>query len=490
MTRAAFAGMIALVLLFSMVFSNIRAFGEEKIALSLSACLDIGLANNLDIKIAKLGPLIENEGVRSAKSIYDTIIESSVSYEDDRRARVSTIAGSKSLENNYKLGASTKMPISGTELDLDYSDKREWTDSVYAVNNPLHTSELSLTVTQPVLKNFFGFVDRADVRLSKIDAELAGIESLDKIEDVVADIEKAYWRLVFAEENIDLRKRLFEQSNELYKIFEEHLKTGLAETTELYEIEANMRIRKAELMVAENDLITASNNLKLFLNEGGDFLIAPGSALIIFGEKIGRAASLKNAFDINRDYSYKKKELTSKKIKVKMKKNSLWPEVDLVGTFAINGVDRKLQKATGKLTTDKHSMFYGGIEVTVPLENREAQSAYNKADLEKEKAILELLQTEKEILTDIDEKVRKANLSLENAKRWTKIKQIEERKFKDEEKKMKYGRSNSKTIIDYQNDLTRANLSEYTAILDYYLALIDLENAKDTLLAKVGVLKQ
>ena len=58
----------------------------------------------------------------------------------------------------------------------------------------------------------------------------------------------------------------------------------------------------------------------------------------------------------------------------------------------------------------------------------------------------------------------------------------------EEEKKLKYGRSNSKTLIDYQNDFFLAAINEYKAILEYYRALIDLENVKDTLLAKVGVL--
>jgi len=469
---------------------NANSFAEERVALSLSACLEIGLANNLDIKIAKIEPLLKAEDIKLAKSIFDTVIEGKIAYEDDQRAAASTLAGSATLETDYELGVSTKMPISGTEIDIDYSDQRDWTDSIFTVSNPLHTAELSVTVTQPILKNFFGYIDRGDVKLSKIEAHLADIESLDRIENTIADIEKAYWKLVFAEHDAALKEELLKQAEELHKTFRGHLETGVAESTETYGIEANMRIRKAEYLIAENDLKTAGNNLKLLLNENGDFSIAPKSTLIIFGGKIDFAASMKDAFSASRDYRLKKEGLDAKKIKLKMKGNNLWPEVDLVGTLAVNGVDRKFEKANSRLTTNKHSMYYGGIEVTVPLENREARAEYNKANLEKEKAILELLRTEKGLATDIDEKVRNANLNLENAKRWTRIREIEARKFIDEEKKLRYGRSDSKTIIDYQNDLTRAALSEYQAIRDYYFSLIDLENAKDTLLAKVGVLRQ
>jgi outer membrane protein TolC len=480
----AMTGLSALILLAS---PNVNSFGEEIVELSLSDCLARGLANNLDIKIAKIEPRIKGEDVRLARAVFDTTIEGSASYEDDQRARSSTIFGTQSIETDYELGISTKMST-GTELDIDYSDTREWTDSAFAVNNPLHTAELSFTLTQPVLKNFFGYVDRAGVKISKLEAEAADIEALDRIEDTVADIEKAYWKLVFEYQNAALKKELFEQAEKLYAIFEGHLKTGLTESTEVYGAEANMRIKKAELTIAENGLKSAGNNLKLLLNEGGDFLIAPKDRLKALGGKIDRAESLNEALRASRVYKTKKKNLEAKKVKVKMKENSLWPEVDLVGTFAVNGVDKKFSRANRRLTIDKHPMYYGGIEVKVPLENRTSRGEYEKASLEKEKAILELLKAEKDLITEVDEEVRDVNLSLENAKRWTEIRKIQYKKFKDEEKKIKYGRSSAKAIIDYQNDLMLAILSEYNAVLDYYLALIELENAKDSLLSKVGVL--
>jgi len=473
----------------SLIFLSLECFAAEEVELSLSQCLNIGLANNLDIKIAKITPLIKEEGVRSAKSIFDAVLQGEVSYEDDQFAQASTIVGSKALESNYKLGFDTKLR-SGTEIEIDYSDKREWTDSIFAVNNPLHTAELSFTVTQPMLKNAFGYIDRRTVKLSKIEAEIAGIESLGNIEDAVADIVKGYWELVFAEYSALLREELLKQAEELYGIFEKHLKTGVAETTELYEVEANMRIRRAQLDIAKNNHITASNKLKLLMNQDGEFLIVTKEALGILGDRENRTESLKEAFSANRKYRTKKKELEKKKISVKMKENALWPEIDLVGTLAVNGVDRKFEKAARRLGTTKHSKYYGGIEVSFPLENREALSEFSTAKLEREKAILELLQVEKELATSVDESVRNVNLNIENAKRWTKIKQIQYEKFTDEEKKLKTGRSSSKIVIDYQNDLTLAALNQYETILRYYLALVDLENTKDVLLSKVGVVEQ
>ncbi|MCQ9207673.1 MAG: TolC family protein [Omnitrophica bacterium] len=479
--------LLLIPLILCLISPEAFTFAREKIELSLSDCLNIGLGHNLDIKIAKIESRLKGEDVTLARSIFDSTITGKVAYTDDQRAQASTIFGTQSITTEYEFGVETKLPL-GTEIEIDYFDNREWTDSAFAVQNPLHRAELALTLRQPILKNSFGYVDRNNVKFSKIEAETAGIKALDRVEEAIADIEKAYWNLAFHYNNVGLRKKLLIDAGELYDIFKKHFKTGLAESTEVYEVESNMRIRKAELAIAENDLESASNSLKLLLNEGDNFIIIPKNKLMALGYRANLADSLKEAFTANRDYRIKKNELEAKKITLKMKENELWPEVDLVGTLAINGVHGKFTKANRRLTTNKHSEYYGGIEISIPLENRAARGAYNKADLEKEKAVLELIKIEKEIAVNVDRDVRDVNLSHENAFRWAKIKDLQYQKFKDEEKKLKYGRSNSKTVIDYQNDLTRAALSEYSAMLEYYSAMVDLENEKDTLLFTVGVL--
>ncbi|MBL7156848.1 MAG: TolC family protein [Candidatus Omnitrophica bacterium] len=480
--------LLPLVFLILFVFPEADSSGEERIALSLSECLETGLANSIDIKIAKIESMIKDQDVLISRSIFDSLLKGKTTYTDDQRASSSSFAGEKTLTADYEVGFEKTLPT-GTEIDIDYSNIRTWTDSAYVTQNPVHEAELSFTLKQPLLKNFFGYIDQKTVKLSKIEADLAGLKALDRIENTIADIEKAYWQLVFAYQDVSLREELLKQATELFETFQEHLKTGLVESTELYETEANMRIRKTELLIAQNDLKTASNSLLLLLNEDKDFLVLPKQKLDVLGERADMVQALNEAFIANRDYRMKKKELNAKKIKLKLKENSLWPEVDLVGTLAINGVGRKFEKANRRLTTDKHPKYYGGVEFTIPLENNEARGEYNKASLEKKKAILEVLQAEKDLATNVNEEVRDVNLNLENAKRWGKIRKIQYQKFKEEKKKLQYGRSSSKLVIDYQNDLTLAALSEYKAILQYYMALVDLENEKDTLLEKVGVLK-
>jgi len=469
-------------------FSEAPASEKDQVERSLSECLDIGLDNNIDVKIAKIEALIKDQDVLLSESVFDALLIGNVYYTDDQSASNNPLFGSKTMTTEYEMGISKELPT-GTEISIDYLDTREWTDRLLTEINPYHKAVLSFSARQPVLKNFLGYVDRKTVKFSKIEAEIAGIESMDRIENAIADIAKAYWRLVFSYQNVALRKNLLRQAEKLYNRYKEHLKMGFVEETDLYETEANMRIRKIELLLAQNDLITANNDLLFLLNEEADFIVVPKDRLEALWGGANLFESLNTAFIANRDYRAKKKNLLAKKVNLKIKKNSLWPQIDLVGTLSTSGIDRKFGPANNTLSTNKHPFYYGGIEVSHPLENRAARGEFNKANLEKEKAILEILHIEKSIFTNVDREVRAVNIRLENAKRWTKVKELQYKKFKEQERKLKLGRSTTKDVVDFQNSFDLAAIRQYIAVLDYYYSLIDLENAKDTLLLRIGVIE-
>jgi len=484
--------LLIMLLSLMLVQANISAGEQEaveetgKVSLSLSDCLNTALANNIDIKIAKIDSALKKEDIRLADSMFDATLTGLLAFENDERRQPNVIMGTQDVKAYYDFGVSKKI-FTGTELSIDYSDTRSSSDSAFVTINPQHEAEVSFGMRQPLVKNILGYIDRRTVRLSRIEARIAGIEALEAIETKLAETIKAYWKLVFEYQNVALMEEIYEQAKGLHETFQRHLATGYVEQTAVYEVEANMRARAAELEIAKNRLLNANNNLKLLMNEVGDYIIVPTAKLETLKENANLAESLNEAFIANRQYRVKKQNLRARKVDLEMKENALWPEIDLVGTYALNGIDRKSLKANRQITSEDNSYYYGGIEMKIPVENNDARAEFNKAKLNKHKAILEIIHVEKKILTFIDDAVRNVNLHLENSAKWTTIKNIQYKKFREEEKKLRYGRTTSKIVVDYQRDFLQAALSEHVAILDYYVSLVDLENAKDTLLNRVGI---
>ena len=136
---------------------------------------------------------------------------------------------------------------------------------------------------------------------------------------------------------------------------------------------------------------------------------------------------------------------------------------------------------------ESNTEYYAGVVFSYPLERREADSAYEKAEKEKAKALVELKKIEKTIIADVDSKVKKLNAYRERAREYIDIAELQRYKLEEENKKYRYGRSSSDTIIRFQEDYLNAELQRFSASLDYMEALIDLYLCQDVYLQKRGL---
>ena len=87
---------------------------------------------------------------------------------------------------------------------------------------------------------------------------------------------------------------------------------------------------------------------------------------------------------------------------------------------------------------DSNPKYYVGIEFKYPLENNEANSEYEKAILEKAKAIVNLQKTERQIISDVDTGFRKISLNRINIAKMERVENLQRGKLFQEEKRFKY----------------------------------------------------
>ncbi len=170
-----------------------------------------------------------------------------------------------------------------------------------------------------------------------------------------------------------------------------------------------------------------------------------------------------------------------------MKSSSRLPEIDLKATFAANGIDAKYGRAMEGVYEDSNLKYYVDIEFKYPLENNEANSEYEKAILEKTRAIVNLQKIERQIVSDIDKGFRELSVNKINISRMVRVENLQRGKLFQEEKRFKYGRSNSDTVIRYQEDLLKAQLATQKAHLNYTLSILDLMGAEDSFLKHIGL---
>jgi len=479
---------ISIVLVNLLFGVNFLVLGKDMpLELSLSNVTNLALENSLDIQIAKFDAYISKTSLLKTESIFDTFLEIEASYDRDKKAQTSTILGNLTKEHGLSVGLEKKLPT-GTTISLDANGKKNRSDSVFSTLNPYNESLLELSVTQELGKNFFGLADRSDIKITKIDIENSSFTSLDSIETVLADVQEAYWNFALKDTELFIKKDMLNEAEKLYETYKDKFDLGLVEESELLAVEALVYTRRSDVAIADLNRETAKNAL-LFLVNKGDFeeKIIPTDNLACPIEAVDLYTALSEAVEYRRDYKRIKNDLRKNKINIVVKKNALWPQIDLEASLIRNNLNSDRRQAWEDIATDSNDEISLLLRFKVPLENRAAKSELEKVKLENGRSILLLKRTERLILQEINDKVKEVNTAKKKVRLFKKIVQLHRKKLAEAVKRFNFGRSDSDTLIRYEEDLLQARLSLAAALFDYRVGLIGLETAKNTLLDKYWV---
>ena len=461
---------------------NAFAQVSKPVNLTLDQASELAIKNNFDIQIAKYDALIAKTDKDVSVSIYDVIFDAQAKYRNNQNKQAIASSGTKTRDDDYNIGLSKKFS-GGTTVSVDLDNNRHWTDAATATETLTYNSDLSISIDQDLGKNFLGIQDRGSVDISIIDIQKAQYTSLEKIEADIAEVQNAYWDLVLHLGKVKVALEMVSQSKALYELNQEKLKDGLVEIPEAIASEANYRNRKNELFLAENFVKTKENVLKLFLNlDDENIEIIPSQKLELVKGKKELSSALKDAFENRRDYKRLKKDIEAKDITLLMKKNNAWPEINLVASLNRNGIGGHIQEAVENIFEEDNPDISVNLTFSFPLGNRKARSELKAAELEKARAIVGLKLLERSIAIGINDQVRNCNVYAQIAQNNKEIAALQAQKLEEEKKRFNYGRSDTDTLIRFQEDLIQAKYLELESRYQHQAAVVGLELKKGTLL--------
>ena len=450
--------------------------------LSLEEITRLALLNNFEIQLAKYDTWIARTDQNVVESIYDTIFSAEIEYQNDQKKPVSTTAGTKTLDNDYNVGLSKKMP-SGTTVSVDLKNNRNWSNSPSATSPLIHDSTLGIAIKQELGKNFFGIQDRGDVKITRINIENAEYTSMESIEETVAEIQKAYWSLVLEVETAKIEEDSVSQAKRLYDLHQEKLADGLVELPDIIASEANYKKRISNSILQKNQVDTKVNVLRLLLNITDDNVtIVPTQIFGLCKTVVVLNDSLEQAFSHRQDYKRTHNEIKARNVKLLMEKNNIWPEINLTASLNRNGLGDHFKQAVTQITEENNSDFFAGLTFSFPLENSKAKGQLKAAELEKAEVLLKLKFLERKIAIEIVDQVRDCNIFQELAFKSEEISDLQARKLAEEEKRFQQGRSDTDTLIRFQEDLFQARAEALQAKYRYHSAVVELNKRMGTLL--------
>jgi len=465
---------------------------DRVLKIGLVDCMLYALKQNSEILIMRIEPKLKDDDVKIARADFEPVFTGTYTVEDNTELAGSTLQGATNFNSqdiNFDAGVSGKM-VTGTEYAINFLNERYKSDSSFQIFNPYYTVTPNLTITQPLLKGFGIIVNRADITIAKNNKAQSEKSFQDTVINTISKAKTAYYNYTFALENYLLDKLAFKRTISLLIINRARYKKGLMSSVDLLETEAAAAAKEkavvssaAAVKKAEDELKLVTNlvddpevwNAKIELIDKPEFRIEDADLLIC----------LKNAFMFRPDYQSAQIDLKNRDIKIQVAKNALLPTVDLVGSYGLNGLEKSYTKALQNANMNYQDWF-AGVEISVPWGSGD-RAKYDQKKLEKAQALLSLKRLEQNIMLEVRDKVREMRVQRRQVEVAKLSREKETQNYAAQKERYAAGQVSTHDMLDYQDKLSQAELDYVRALIDYNVALIDLDKSQGITLAKNNI---
>jgi outer membrane protein TolC len=466
------------------------ATSRKEYPLSMKRAILLALKNNLQIAVQRYGPSIASTDVEEAKAAFDPEASTSLTFQDivtPADARVRTFGGVTRTEDeevDFQASIQQKFAL-GTDVELVASNLR--TANTFNLFESDYETDVTLSIRQPLLKDFGPTVNRSEIIIAQKSQAMSQKEFEEAVIDIIARVQKTYWDLVFAIEDLKVKKRSLQLAQDLLERNKIQVEVGTLAPIEVVQAEAAVAQREADVIVAQDALRDAQDRLKRLLNlfddpQARDATIVPVDRPSFAPKPVDLEKAIDEALANRPDYARANLELEQAELNLRVARNQLLPQLDFVGEGGYSANRGNLGNSLDDIFDAENRHWSLGVEISVPMGNRKAKADYTRRTLELWQVKTKLEDLKQAIRVEVREAVRQLETDIKRVKATRAARVLAEKKLEAEEKKLEVGISTNFQVLEFQEDLAQAESDETRAIIDYNKSLIALEQAKGTLL--------
>jgi len=463
-----------------LLFAN-NTLAAERLELTLSEAINISLKENLSLSAQRLNPKIAEGDVIFREGEFDPNVELNATEYYKKSPEASILTGTDERITTGDLGLSGKVNT-GTTYELKWTNERVRSNLGFLTINPYYTSELVLTMTQPLLKGIGKEVQESNLNIAKNNYEISRLSLDDKATSIVADTAKAYWDLAFARNDLKVAVISLELAQNLLAEAKAKIEAGLLAPVEIYKAEAEVSLREEALLKAKKLLLDAADRLRVVINlKDWQTELIPVEKIPAPSEIQPADKAIEMALNNRMDYKQAFIDYKNKEILRKYYDNQKYPDLNLTGSVGLNGLNGTYDNTLDKLSSHDFYSWQFGLSLKIPLGNRTAEGNYLKAKHEEEKSAIAFKILEQKINAEVREAWRSAQLASETITASKKTRTAAEKRLEAEEGRFKVGMATLNDVLKFQEEYAKALSSEKKAEIDYAKAIIEFEKVKGTL---------
>ena len=456
-----------------------NAPATNTVELSLSDCIQMTLEHNLELQIDRFNPQIALYALRSAYGAYDPsfFMSGQHSHSEGGRTVIGTnvFAGRVSDDNSFNSSVGGLSPW-GTTYTV-----RGSADDNYGNFSEVSSSGASLSLMQPLLKNFWIDSPRLVIRVDKNRLKYSELGLKLQIMTTITSLEQAYYNLIYNREYLVVQQQAVELAEALVNQNEKRLQVGALAPLDLAAAQAQAAQSRSAVIAAKSQLATQERALKLYItdkiSEWADVPIEPSGTLDAVYQTFDRQKSWKLALTEHPQMLQAKLDVERAGIQLKYDRNQLFPELDVFATYGFNGVGKEFSGSLYDLSQrDLNAYTYGG-RISIPLGNVAARNSYKMDKAALQQLVLTVKTVERNLMIAVDNDIGTLQADYDQVLATRAQRMYEEQALDAEQKKLQNGKSTTYQVLLVQRDLTTARGNEIQALATYNkdLALLSLD---------------
>src|SRR6266436_8807383 len=248
--------------------TRVGILSSNVVPLSLNDAIRRALQNNNDIEVARDDVRFAEQQLISLQGVYEPIFSVTPQIIQNITPQQSSLGGSGSTGKtkttifNLSPSITKSFEKGGGTYTLSFANSHTNTSNNFSLINPFYSSNLSLTVTQPLLRNRSIDSNRHLIRIQKKRLEQTDSDFRQRTIQIISAVQAAYWNLVFALKNQQNQLDSLNLARQNMRNIEAQIAAGAKAPLDRAQVQTDIATRETNLFVATQNVSVAENSLK------------------------------------------------------------------------------------------------------------------------------------------------------------------------------------------------------------------------------------
>lgn len=515
---------------------------SQPLTFTLFDVVKLALQNNREMEVERINVQQAEYDLFAARGARDITLGNSTYFENRTVPVGSILAGgpngsltTKTL--NYDFNAQQLLP-SGATWQAQFTNSRGDTNSQFVSLNPQYNTALSLQMRQPLLRSFSIDDARRRIRINNRRLDLSDSQFRQKAIDIVARVQRAYWDLVFALRDAQIRREAVDLAQTQLERNRRMVNEGTLAPIELVSVEVELERRNENVLTATEAVTRAENALKqLILGDRSasqwNKAIIPTDAPEMRDEHYQLSDVVAAAFVNRTELAQNHLQQEINTVDVRYFENQTKPQVDLLAQYTTTGLSGTVTSTANPfagstvLLLDRINQISGplglpplvlppsgelpnfliggygqslanlfgndfrtlrfGISFSFPLKNRAAEGQLGRAVAEGRKIDAQRKTLEQAIEVEARNALQSVEITRQRVATARASREAAQKQLDSEQRRFQAGMSTTYFVLERQNALSEAQGRELRAMTDYNKALSELQRVMGTTLTTANV---